>query len=235
MMKEKISKKNIGNILSDEEGGALIIEATYCLFAAVLVMMILLSFGFYIYEKCLVQTIADEAAEEAAQTYKYGDLVDDSEDVITADIVSEIKMYRYIFSSTKLTYSAESKALNSAAVHITKTSFGGNSGVTVEVEPVTESIGRIHYEVTVTHQYSFMLADMLSAMGMEDALVISSTAYSESFDAMNYVSSVKAVKYISDKIVDSSTALKLVNQVLSLVTTVVGTADTLIDDDDDGE
>jgi len=51
-----------------EERGAVILESTYCILISILVLMFLISFGFYLYQNTIVTVTANRIAGEVSQT-----------------------------------------------------------------------------------------------------------------------------------------------------------------------
>ena len=53
-----------------DERGAVLLESTYCILISIIVLMFMVSFGFFLYQNTVVTIVANEAAEEVSQTYK---------------------------------------------------------------------------------------------------------------------------------------------------------------------
>lgn len=228
-MKKPISKRQTENRkkpvrkkLGDAESGVIMLEAVFCMLVAIFVVFFFLAFGFYLYQRVMFTTAANEIAEEVVQTYKLRD-VTDSEDV-SSDDVEGVGKYRYLLFSYSFNSAAEAKAQTLATVRLQKTSFAQTGGaVSTEVETVVDDIGRRHYEVTVTQNYGFMLDGLLSMIGIEGQEALSTTVYVDSFDALNYVNTVKMGKYLSSQLEDEA-VLGLVDSVISLIDKVIDLA-----------
>lgn len=202
-----------------DERGAVILESTYCILASILVLMFFLSFGMLLYQNTVVTVVANEVAEEVSQTYKLRN-VSDSASVTAADI-SGIGKYRYLFFTDSFNSRNEAKAESLATVRLSKGALAKEDGnLSVDVETVTDDIGRRHYEVTVSQKYSFLLGDLLSLVGQNGTQTIEKTAYVESSDVLSYINTVKVTKYGIDKVTENSSALGLIDSAISLLQSV---------------
>ena len=78
-----------------DERGAVLLESTYCILISIIVLMFMVSFGFFLYQNTVVTIVANEAAEEVSQTYKLRNVADSSS--ISSSDISGIGKYRYLF------------------------------------------------------------------------------------------------------------------------------------------
>ena len=208
---------------SDSESGVVVLEATFCILVCLLVIFFFLAFGFYVYQRVMFTTVANEVAEEVVQTYKLR-YVSDSADMAAED-VSGIGKYRYLLFSWSFNYYAESKAETLATVRLQKTSFANSSGgLEADVETVVDDIGRRHYEVTITQEYGFMLGALFKAIGLEETAKLETTVYVDSFDVLNYVNTVRMTDYLIDKYTGDSSIFSMLNSVIKLIDTVIDAA-----------
>lgn len=201
-----------------DERGAVMLESTYCILISIFVLMFMLSFGFFLYQKATVTIVANEIAEEVSQTYKLRNVTDSSS--ILPEDISGIGKYRYLFFSDDFNSKNEIKAITLANVRLTKTALAEEEGnLSVNVETVVDDIGRRHYEVTLKQKYSFLLGDLLSIIGQQDTQTIEKTVYVESVDVLNYVNTVKFTKYGLNKAkeADFTGILKFVDSAISLL------------------
>lgn len=202
-----------------DEGGAVMLESTYCILVAILVLMFMVSFGFFLYQNAVVTIVANELAEEVSQTYKLRNVVDSSS--LTASDISGIGKYRYLFFADSFNSKNEAKLKNLANIRLSKTSLAKKDGsITVNVETIVDDIGRRHYEVSVTQKYSFLLGDLLSFIGQKDTQTISRTIYVESSDVLSYVNTVKTTNYGLNELKDHSSVLGLVDSAISLLQSI---------------
>lgn len=216
------------NNRDEGESGVIILESTFCVLICMVVLFLLLSAGFYFYQVVMVQVVANETAENIAATYKYADLKDSAD--LTADDIADIGLYRYWFSNgTDLEAACETTGASYANGRLSKTSLAlSNGSPTVTVETVTDDIGRMHYKVTVTQTYTFLLGDILNLIGLEGTQQLTATAYVQGVDISHYINSVKTWKSVTDTVVGLSGGAGAVNSILSAVSSVVKLLEDLI-------
>lgn len=201
------------------ERGTVMLEGVFGVFVSIIVMAFLLSFGFYLYQQTMVDIVANEVAEEVVMTYKFRDVDDCSE--ITLDKVKNLGRYRYFLFAGQYDSANEQKGTTLASVRLSKTSLSkANSAPKVEIEKVGDDLGRMHYEVTLTQNYEFMMGDILSLVGLNDAETISTTVYVESVDVSNYINTVKMTNYGLKKFSGAVPLLNTVNSVIKLMKSV---------------
>lgn len=199
-----------------DERGAVMLESTYCVLISILVLMFMMSFGLFLYQKTTVTIVTNEIAEEVTQTFKLRNVADSSS--ISSSDISGVGKYRYLFFADSFNSKNEAKATTLANVRLTKTSLAKQEeNLSVDVETVVDDIGRRHYEVTVKQKYSFMLGDLLSVIGQRDVQTLEETVYVESVDVLNYVNTVKVTQYGINKVKDSSSVLGLIDSAISLL------------------
>lgn len=202
-----------------DERGAVILESTYCILISIIVLMFIISFGFFLYQNAMVTVVANEVAEEVSQTYKLRN-VSDSSSISSSDI-SSIGHYRYLFFSDSFNTKNAVKAKNYANIRLSKTSLAEEEGsLSVNVETIVDDIGRRHYEVTVSQKYSFLLGDLLSFIGQKDVQTISRTVYVESSDVLSYINTVKATKYGIGELSDKFESTQAIDKAISLLKSV---------------
>ena len=176
------------------EGGAIILESTFCILVSVFVLIFMISFGFFLYQQATFSIVANEIAEEITQTYKLRNVTNGSS--VSDDDIVGIGKYRYLFFSYSFDSKNETKGYNIASVRLTKTDLAKNKGgLDVDVKTVVDDIGRRHYEVTLKQKYSFLLGDLLSVIGQQDIQTLEETVYVESVDVLNYINTVKTTNY----------------------------------------
>ncbi|MCD8086232.1 MAG: hypothetical protein LUF28_07920 [Clostridiales bacterium] len=216
-MKKIASDKQ--NLKSDS--GTIILESTFCILVCMVVLLLLLSVGFYLYQVVLIQVVANETAENIATTYKYADLADSAD--LTADDIANIGLYRYWFSNgTNLEEASMSTGASYANGRLSKTSLAQSNGsATVTVESVTDDIGRMHYEVTVTQTYTFLLGDILNMIGLNGTQQMSATAYAQGVDVSYYINSIKTWKSVTQTVTGLSGEAGVINSVLGMLSSAI--------------
>ena len=205
----------------EKERGAVILESTYCILLATVILMFMLSFGFFLYQKAMVSIVTNEVAEEVSQTYKLRNVTNSAS--MTSDDISGIGKYRYLLFSDSFEYKNETKAYNFVDMRLSKTSLAKETGgLTVDVETKVDDIGRRHYAVTVKQKYAFLLGDLLNAVGQEGTQELKATSYVAGVDVLNYVNTVKVTKYGIDKMAGSVNVLETVDKAISLLHSIFG-------------
>lgn len=202
-----------------QDRGSIMIEGLFGVLACVFIMTFMLSFGFYLYQHTVLSIVANEIAEEVVMTYKYKDVDDCSE--ITVDKVKNVGRYRNLLFASQYESSNEEKGTALANIRLSKTALAKEvNAPVVEIERVGDDVGRIHYAVTLSQKYEFMLGDILKIMGFSDAETISSTVYVEAVDISSYINTVKMTNYGLEKIKDINPFLKTLDAVIRLMNSV---------------
>lgn len=182
-----------------DESGVVVIESTYCILAAILVAFFFVAFGFFMYQATTVKIVANEVAEEIAQTYKLKGATSAS-DAVSTETIGEIGKYRYLFFESSLWSEVRiAKVEDNATQRLTQTRLATQEGsTTVTIKKVGDDVGRRHYEVTVEQRYSFLLGALLELLAGQDATnrLLSETARVESVDVLNYVNTVRTEQYL---------------------------------------
>lgn len=214
-MGEIIVKLNLRN----RECGTVMLESVFGVFVSIIVMAFLLSFGFYLYQQTMVDIVANEIAEEVVQTYKFRNVNDCSN--ISLNDVTSVGRYRYILFAGQYDSANEAKGTTLANIRLAKTSLAQSDGAPkVKIEKIGDDVGRMHYEVTLTQEYEFMMGDILGLAGLNDVETISSTVYVESVDISNYINTVKMTNYGLDKFTEAVPLLNTVNSVIKMMKSV---------------
>lgn len=201
------------------ENGTVMIEAVFGILASLFVVFFLLSLSFLLYQRTLVTVVANEVAEEVSKTYKLRQ-VETSAD-ITKDDLGSIGKYRYLFFSTSYETSNSMKAYTLANAHLTQASLAQEDGrLDVQVETVSDDIGRRHYEVTISQKYSYLLGGILEMCGLKDAKMLTAVAYAEGNDVLHYVNSVKFAQFGIGQIKENFKTISFVDTCLSFIESI---------------
>lgn len=186
-----------------DESGAIMLEATYCVILTMFVFLFMISFGFVLYQNCLVHIVANEAAAELSQTYKYREVSDSS--AVSAEAVGSVGMYRFMFGNAgKLQQKNEQKLQTIASTRLMQTNLAQERGaLRVSVERIPDDLGRYHLEITVSQKYGFLLGDFLALLGLDEAQQIESKVYVAGTDVLFYMNSVRATKNVASMLDNS--------------------------------
>lgn len=202
------------------ERGAVTVEATWCVVLVMFVFLFFISFGFLLYQRCLVHIVANEMAEEISQTYKYTDAADSS--LITGDHVDHVPIFRFPFKNGSLERKNEEKLNNLANARMMKTSLAQEEGaLKVTVERIPDDLGRYHLEITVEQRYGFLLGDLLDFVGVSEEETLKSTVYVAGTDVLYYVNSIRTTDNLADLIGEDKLAGTL-ESAISIVSGIAG-------------
>lgn len=209
-----------------KEGGYLVLEATFCYAICMVVIILLLSAGFFLYQLVMVNVVANEVANEVAQNYKLRYVADSSE--VTQEDVVSVGKYRYLLFETSFDDAKKATVQSYATSRLAKTSLAIiDSSPTVEIETVKDDIGRRHYEVTVSQNYTFLFGNILSWIGISGN-TISATAYVQGTDMLNYINTVKVSRYLTDFLSDIG-VFDAADSIISAINSMYKLVDTLSD------
>lgn len=208
-----------------DESGEIMIESLIIVLMTTFILIFMISVGFLLYEKSVLNTVANETVTEIAQMYKYTSVMDkditSKEEMLSA--LDSVKKYRYLFCGGSLEADNVAKADNYSITRLAKTSFATEEGVpTIEVNTIRSDIGRRYIEVTIEARYSIFWGGALEAFGMDSAYTVTSTAYAECNDISNYYNTVSFVKNACDKISDDTAIGGLLNSAISLFKGIFG-------------
>lgn len=200
-----------------EENGYLILESTFCYAICMLVIILLLSAGFYLYQLAMVNVVTNEVANEVAQNYKLR-YVADSADVTQEDVVT-VGKYRYLLFESSFKNAKRATVQRYTTSRLAKTSLAmGDSAPKVTIETVKDDIGRRHYRVTVSQKYTFLFGKILNWIGIEGKSTISASSNVQGTDILNFVNTVKVARYLADgPVMDDLSGLELVDSAIEAV------------------
>ena len=212
------ASEKINNRLKCERGSVMI-ESVYCIIFVMFMSFFLLSFGFFLYEKAMFDFSVNQIAEDVVMTYKLEEKHDTfSASQITEDAVKDVAGYRYFIWNNSVRENNESKLEKGIVKRLSAPSFQKREGdVFCTIKQVDDDIGRRHYEVTVSQNYSFMLSQFLSFIGIHDGMSFEKTVYVEGVDMLDYVNSVKYVSYVTNKMKSNSSVFGLIDSFIKMV------------------
>lgn len=184
----------------EDNNGAVMIEGVFAIYACILVMVFLLSFGFYLYQKTAFRISANAIAEEAVQTYKYRK-ISDATKITVSDVVG-VGKYRYLRHGSEFLSAKKSKMTTFATKRLS--AAGGRlaekeGSVTVTITPVRDDVGRYHYEVELKQKYSFLFGDLLKVVGLQRKETLEAKVYYVGTDTLYYVNTVKFLAFVTEK------------------------------------
>ena len=203
--------------ITRNESGAIMLEATFCLIACIVVILMIMSFGFIVYQRSMMGIVANQVAEEVAVTYKLR-TVTDSSDVSESDVVG-VGKYRYFLHSNDFVEDNCTKLSLLAQTRLTKTSLANDAGgFNVSIERKADDIGRAHYVIVVTNKYTYLFEGIFSTLNIDAANTLTATSYVADTDILSYVNTKNTTDYIISK-----------NPVSDLLDSIIGLVHTVID------
>lgn len=184
-----------------DEKGEVMIESTYCVFAVIVVFFLMFSLGFFLYQHIIFEIVTNEVAEEVIQVYKFKEAEHDGD--ISASDVDSIPHVRYLFAALTGSYdkAAETRIKKLAKERLKATSFAvaeGDLDVTVKTD--VHCVGRRHYIVTLSQDYSFFLGGLLEIVGQDAKRTITASTCIESMDVSHYINTVRFTDYMTGKL-----------------------------------
>lgn len=178
------------------ERGAVMLEATWCVVLVMFVFLFLISLGFLLYQQSLVHIVANEAAAELSQTYKYRNAADSS--TVKVSDVKTVGIYRYLLNGKKFLRSNEQKLESIAESRLALTSLAEERGdLSVIVERIPDDLGRYHLKIKVSQRYGFLLGDFLTLIGLDEYHTLSSTVYVAGTDILFYMNSIQTTACVA--------------------------------------
>lgn len=183
------------------QSGEVMLEAAIVFLPVMILLLAMLSLGFWFYQTAMMTNVASEIAVEVARNLKfeklgaYGDTLNDVK-------ATDLTKFRSTFGLGKLKNTQEQRAQDHADWRIPLSTLGfGPQDPDVEIELKRSGIGRAHIKVTVRQQTDFFLSSILKYTGIvEDHPVFGGVAYAECVDLMEYTSMTNFLWYGSEKL-----------------------------------
>ncbi len=180
-----------------DENGTIMIESTYCMLAAMIVMIFIVGLGFIYYQHVMFVVACDQVAEEVVQTYKLKNVTHNVE-VTQADVEHDsLGFYRYLWGTIQSSSQDHLEVLVNE--RLSQTSFaldGGNA--TVEIVPHIDDIGRRHYAVTITKPYKTLFSNFFNGSVFKALKIdnnMTTTVYVEGTDISHITNTVDFTLY----------------------------------------
>lgn len=181
--------------------GEIMLEAAIIFVPVMILLLAMLSLGFWFYQMAMMTNVASEIAAEVARNIKF-DKLDAYGDTIEVEDVISTMMFRSTFNLSKLKNAQRDRAKTHADWRIPLSSLGfGPQDPVVELELTYSGIGRTHVKVSVRQNTDFFLSSILRYTGIvEDHPIFGGTAYAECVDLTEYTSMVNFLRYGTDQL-----------------------------------
>ncbi len=178
------------------QSGEVMLEAAIIMVPVLVLLLAMLSLGFWFYQMSMMTTVASDIATEVARNIKFESLGAHG-DTIDVDDVTSTRMFRSTFALNRLKNVQQERAKTRADWRIPLSTLGfGPQDPEVELELKSSGIGRTHVKVTVRQNTDFFLSGVLQYAGIvEEHPVFGGTAYAECVDLTEYASMVNFLRY----------------------------------------
>ena len=212
MIKQSDAKKAfLGDI-----SGEVMLESTLVMMLVLFLLIGLISLGFLFYQRSMLNTLAVDTANEIAANYKYSAYKENSNGEL------EVRLYRTTFAKSKVEALNKTKAEKYIQTKAAATTLGTDTKVVLEdFNVVTDSIGRMHVEVSASMEFDFLFSGALKYFGIISGKPkIVSTARSECLDITAYAGHVNFLRYVQSKANESeflNTAAGIIDDIKSVV------------------
>ena len=195
--------------------GAISIEASIVVMTVLFIMMIAISFGFFIYEQHNLRVTADNTAQRVAQTFAHPDA-----DINTGAYAAEgrVNPYRYVGGYTaELKTQNASRAESYGIVRLQKLSLA-DGDEQCNVRFVDDGFGRCHIEVEMSAQYRVIGGSFFTLLDIpEPTITYHATGRAECQDLMRYLSDMNYIGSLATLDFTASSAVSAINALMGLI------------------
>lgn len=195
--------------------GAISIEASIVVMTVLFIMMIAVSFGFFIYEQHNLRVTADNTAQRVAQTFAHPDA-----DIETGAYASEegVNPYRYVSGYTaELKTKNTSRAKTHGVARLQKLSLA-DGDEECNVRFVDDGFGRCHIEVEMSAQYRVIGGSFFKLLDLpEPTFTYHATGRAECQDLMRYLSDMNYIGSLAALDFTASSAVSAINALMGLI------------------
>lgn len=190
----------------NEQGGFVLIEATYIIVLITFVVAILIGFMLVIFQKYQVQVLANQAAARIGRLYPYIEVEPTTGKVSRYDILNTNK----IFSSTGLfrNFGDGQKSTNANraqdyAEHLMASrSLMSPTSQVVEATVVTDSFAKRHIEVKIQATFKVPMGGFFKFFGLPGETTYTATGRAECVDMLDYVNAVSYANFLHSELED---------------------------------
>lgn len=167
------------------------LEALIVYTVTIFLLFLVLAMFAVFYHIWNIQTIANEAASLAAQTYKLGNSPTDT-GYVTLKEVCDIDEYRYMFGNDMdLEKKADSRVKLYANTRLDHTSFVHKlAEPEISVEVKKDALASRHIEVTISETFTVPFGQALDYFGYDSTIVYEAKAYADCIDLIDYITMV---------------------------------------------
>lgn len=184
-----------------DQSGEVMLEAAIIMVPVIVLLLAMLSLGFWFYQTSIMTTIAADIAEDVAANVKFESLAGHG-DMVDLEDLTTTRMFRSTFAAGRVKNAQKRRAQERAEWRIPLSTLGfGSQDPELELELKSSGAGRTHVKVTLRQQTDFFLSGILKYTGIvdEDHPMFAGTAYAECVDLTEYTSMVNFARYAADE------------------------------------
>lgn len=177
------------------ERGLEAVEGMFVLTAMIFVLVLLLSFGFLLYQRWVVSSVANDAANRIAQSYAYCET-----DPVTGFIRRTMRqtMSPFRYQTSRLEEKNTDRAENYARWCLDQVSLAqATQEPDIEARTVHDCFAQRHVEVEISATYEIPFGGALEFFGMDKVVTCHAVGYAVCTDVSNYMHSVDTLKSLS--------------------------------------
>ncbi len=196
--------------------GAISIEASIVVMTVMFVMMIAVSFGFFIYEQHNLRVTADNTAQRIAQTFAHPDA---DTDTGAYAAVGRVDPYRYVKGSYTAALKAQNaeRAENHGIARLQKLSLAAGDEQ-CDVRFVDDGFGRSHIEVEMSAQYRVIGGSFFKLLDLPEPIITyHATGRAECQDLLRYLSDMNYIGSLATLDFTASSAVAAIDALMGLV------------------
>lgn len=202
--------------INHDSSGEVMLESLIVYTVTIFLLFLILAIFSVLYQGWNIQTIANETASKAAQTYKLT-----AADFSTGDIqkgeITKIREYRYLYKSENLVNDVSEKIKNYATTRLSNTTYAQKvNEPEINVEVVHDALARRHLELTIKGEYTVPFGQVFSYFGIQNTTVYEKTARADCVDMIDYINTTDFVAQKSSLSGFDSSFVKMINKTLSL-------------------
>lgn len=178
------------------ESGEIMLEAAIVFIPVLVLVMCLLSLGFFFYQTALINTVAADIADTAAENVKFTNLEPNEETLEVSDF-QNLKLFRALFGAGSLGKAQQESAQRFADWRIPLSTLGfGDQKPEVTVKVQMSGPGRSYVEAKISLETDIFLGGVLRFAGiLDEDDRYAAVAYAECVDLTGYTSTLNFAEY----------------------------------------
>lgn len=184
------------------DSGSLMIDGMIAMLITIMLLVFLMSFGFLLYQRWMVSSIANDTATRLAQSYPYPN-ADPVIGYLNVDMLSNVPLFRYMGEGLKAENQEKGENYGLWSLKLSSLAYPVD-GPHITVCAPADSLGRRHVQVKVTAEYEIPFGGALQYFGLDGTITYQATGYAVCMDMLDYINTIDTVKSLSENTFDSS-------------------------------